>query len=46
MTRSHHIAREAAIGGAAYTAFLGAWFGALVLWSRRCASRRPYAIGR
>ena len=43
MTHPDHMARDLALGAAVYTAFLGASFGALVLFSRRCAAHRPYA---
>ena len=43
MTRSPHAARDLALGGLTYTTFLGAWSGALVLWSRRCAAHKPHA---
>ena len=44
MTRSDHTARDIAIGGATYAAFLGTWFGALVLWSRRCEAHKHHVV--
>ena len=42
MTRSNLPARDVALGGVAYTVFLGAWFSALVLWSRRCEAHKHH----
>jgi hypothetical protein len=43
MTDSHHIPRDLIIAAVGYVAFLASWFGALVLWSRRCTAHKPYA---
>jgi hypothetical protein len=41
MTRSPHVAPSLAFA-AAYAVFTGSWFGALVLWSRRCEARKDH----
>ena len=37
---SRRIAGDLALGAAVDTMFLGAWLGALVLWSRRCSAHK------
>jgi len=41
MPRTPHVAPSLAFA-AAYTVFMGSWFGALVLWSRRCEARKGH----
>ena len=41
MPRTPHVAPGLALA-AAYTVFMGSWFGALVLWSRRCEARKGH----
>jgi hypothetical protein len=41
MHRTSHVAPSLALA-AAYTVFMGSWFGALLLWSRRCAARKGH----
>jgi hypothetical protein len=40
LPRTRHVAPSLAF--ATYTVFMGSWFGALVLWSRRCEAHKGH----